>query len=173
MSSFKRLFIEAPEDQGAAMDAVDGLRDLVEAPPRDDVELGRKLVEWYKAYTQSIHQALGVEQQPVEAKKPKLGSGARFKKLEKQLATEAPAKSDVEKSDADLPSDVTDKLRQIIQSLESIVPDEDPEGDEAVMADDGVEEAVNDPAALAAWIGRKKYGKDKFQDMAAAGKRKK
>jgi hypothetical protein len=35
------------------------------------------------------------------------------------------------------------------------------------------EYAVRDPAALAAWIGRKKYGKEKFQKMATAGKRKK
>lgn len=32
------------------------------------------------------------------------------------------------------------------------------------------EGAVRDPAALAAWIGRKKYGKEKFQKMAAAGR---
>ena len=31
---------------------------------------------------------------------------------------------------------------------------------------------VDDPAALAASIGRKKYGKKKFQAMAAKGKRK-
>ena len=31
---------------------------------------------------------------------------------------------------------------------------------------------VSDPAALAASIGRKKYGKEKFQAMAAKGKRK-
>ena len=29
---------------------------------------------------------------------------------------------------------------------------------------------VKDPAALAAWIGRKKYGKKKFQGMAAKGR---
>jgi len=32
---------------------------------------------------------------------------------------------------------------------------------------------VTDPAALAAWIGRKKYGTQRFQQMAAAGRRKK
>ena len=31
---------------------------------------------------------------------------------------------------------------------------------------------VKDPAALAASIGRKKLGKDKFQSLAAAGKKK-
>lgn len=31
---------------------------------------------------------------------------------------------------------------------------------------------VEDPAALAAWIGRKKYGAKKFAQMAAAGKKK-
>jgi len=30
---------------------------------------------------------------------------------------------------------------------------------------------VSDPAALAAWIGRKKYGKKRFQKMAAAGRK--
>lgn len=30
---------------------------------------------------------------------------------------------------------------------------------------------VKDPAALAAWIGRKKYGKEKFQKLAAKGRR--
>ena len=32
-------------------------------------------------------------------------------------------------------------------------------------------EGVKDPAALAATIGRKKYGKEKFQKMAAKGKK--
>jgi len=32
---------------------------------------------------------------------------------------------------------------------------------------------VTNPVALAAWIGRKKYGAQKFQQMAAAGPRKK
>ncbi len=30
---------------------------------------------------------------------------------------------------------------------------------------------VKNPEALAAWIGRKKYGKKKFQQMAAAGRK--
>ena len=30
---------------------------------------------------------------------------------------------------------------------------------------------AKDPKALAAWIGRKKYGKKKFQKMAATGKK--
>jgi hypothetical protein len=37
------------------------------------------------------------------------------------------------------------------------------------MKEDG--DGVKDPAALAAWIGRKKYGKEKFQKMAAAGRK--
>ncbi|GIV18722.1 MAG: hypothetical protein KatS3mg023_0473 [Armatimonadota bacterium] len=32
---------------------------------------------------------------------------------------------------------------------------------------------VRSPEALAAWIGRKKYGKQKFQALAAAGRRRK
>lgn len=32
---------------------------------------------------------------------------------------------------------------------------------------------VKKPGALAAWIGRKKYGKRKFQKMAAKGRKKK
>lgn len=55
------------------------------------------------------------------AKKPKLGSGARFKAL-------------------------TGKLRA---------------------------KGSENPKALAAFIGRKKYGKEKFQQMAAAGQRRK
>lgn len=31
---------------------------------------------------------------------------------------------------------------------------------------------VSDPAALAAYIGRKKYGKEKFQNLAKKGKKK-
>jgi hypothetical protein len=31
---------------------------------------------------------------------------------------------------------------------------------------------VKDPKALAAFVGRKKYGKERFQKMAAAGRRK-
>lgn len=34
-------------------------------------------------------------------------------------------------------------------------------------------QGVDDPSALAAEIGRKKYGKEKFQKMAAAGRKKK
>ncbi len=30
---------------------------------------------------------------------------------------------------------------------------------------------ARDPAALAAWIGRRKYGKRRFQSMATAGRR--
>lgn len=51
--------------------------------------------------------------------KAKLGSGARFKKLESSL---------------------------------------------------GHRPGVDDPAALAAWIGRKKYGKKKFAKLASGGK---
>ena len=32
---------------------------------------------------------------------------------------------------------------------------------------------VKNPAALAAWIGRRKYGKKRFQQLAAAGRRRK
>jgi len=32
---------------------------------------------------------------------------------------------------------------------------------------------VRNPRALAAWIGRKKYGKKRFQQLAAAGRRRK
>ena len=52
-------------------------------------------------------------------RKPKLGSGARFKKLARSL------------------------------------------------------KGARNPKALAAWIGRKKYGKKKFQKLAAKGRRKK
>jgi len=37
----------------------------------------------------------------------------------------------------------------------------------------GKSRKVRNPAALAAWIGRKKYGKKRFQKMAAAGRRRK
>ena len=32
---------------------------------------------------------------------------------------------------------------------------------------------VDDPKALAAWIGRKKYGKERFQELAAKGRKRK
>lgn len=56
-------------------------------------------------------------------RKPRLGTGERFRRLERQLA------------------------------------------------DEGVDEEVRDPAALAAWIGRRKYGKRRFQGLASAGRR--
>ena len=65
-----------------------------------------------------------VRQQVMKSKKkrkPKLGSGARFKKLTKSLK----------------------------------------------------KGGARDPKALAAYIGRKKYGKTKFQKLAAKGKRRK
>jgi len=52
--------------------------------------------------------------------KAKLGSGARFKALEKRLA----------------------------------------------------KKGADSPAALAAWIGRKKYGKKRFQDLSSKGRKK-
>ena len=68
----------------------------------------------------------------MEAKKPKLGSGGRFKQLVKKLAAR-----------------------------------------EGVELDEAMFDAVmnEDAAALAAWIGRKKYGKNKYQKMAAAGRK--
>jgi len=36
-----------------------------------------------------------------------------------------------------------------------------------------IEKAVKDPAALAAFIGRKKYGKEKYAKMSTEGKKKK
>lgn len=36
-----------------------------------------------------------------------------------------------------------------------------------------ISKEIRDPKALAAWIGRRKYGKKKFQEMAAAGRKKK
>ena len=65
-----------------------------------------------------------VRQQIMKSKKkrkPKLGSGARFKKLTKSLK----------------------------------------------------KGGARNPKSLAAWIGRKKYGKKKFQKLAAKGRRKK
>lgn len=35
---------------------------------------------------------------------------------------------------------------------------------------DLVRRGAKDPAALAAWIGRKKYGKERFQRLAEAGR---
>lgn len=55
-----------------------------------------------------------------EGRKAKLGSGARFKKLEKELKHD---------------------------------------------------KGVKDPGALAAWIGRKKYGKKRFAKLSAGGKK--
>jgi len=38
------------------------------------------------------------------------------------------------------------------------------------LATDLAKKGAKDPAALAAWIGRKKYGKEKFQQLAAKGR---
>jgi hypothetical protein len=40
------------------------------------------------------------------------------------------------------------------------------------LASDLARRGVKNPKALAAWIGRRKYGKKKFQAMAAKGRRK-
>jgi hypothetical protein len=39
------------------------------------------------------------------------------------------------------------------------------------LASDLAKKGVKNPKALAAWIGRKKYGKKKFQAMAARGRK--
>lgn len=39
------------------------------------------------------------------------------------------------------------------------------------LAQDLKDKGAKDPAALAAWIGRKKYGKDKFQKLASKGRK--
>lgn len=59
---------------------------------------------------------------------------------------------------------------------EEVVQEETEELDEKYMGFAAVEKAVaekgaRDPAAVAAAIGRKKYGKEKFQAMARAGKK--
>jgi hypothetical protein len=41
------------------------------------------------------------------------------------------------------------------------------------LVSDLKDRGVKDAKALAAWIGRKKYGKEKFQKMAAKGRKKK
>jgi hypothetical protein len=41
------------------------------------------------------------------------------------------------------------------------------------LVSDLKDRGVKDAKALAAWIGRKKYGKEKFQKMAAQGRKKK
>ena len=41
------------------------------------------------------------------------------------------------------------------------------------LVSDLKKKGVKDAKALAAWIGRKKYGKEKFQEMAAKGRKKK
>jgi len=41
------------------------------------------------------------------------------------------------------------------------------------LAADLKKKGVKDPKALAAWIGRKKYGKKRFQAMAAKGRKRK
>jgi hypothetical protein len=41
----------------------------------------------------------------------------------------------------------------------------------AKMEDAMARKGIKDPAALAAWVGRKKLGKKKFQKLAAAGRK--
>lgn len=43
----------------------------------------------------------------------------------------------------------------------------------AALRESLARKGVDDPDALAAWIGRQKYGKKKFQQLAAKGRRRK
>jgi len=178
-------------DKGAALDAIGELEGIAESYNNGEYasssELGRELVSWFKTNVDTIFAALGIEMAKDEAKKPPLGSGDRFRNLTNQLANEGkPKAKEVDKSqeddaedksnDSQLPDDVTQQIRDLIDALERIVPDENPEGDEAdtVLDDEpigDVEEEAHDPAALAAWIGREKYGNKRFQKLAISGKR--
>lgn len=75
-------------------------------------------------------------------KKPALGSGGRFKDLVKQLKAKNEEFANLDENEL---SELAYNFMQ--------------------------EYTVHNPKALAAWIGRKKYGKEKFQHMAAAGKK--
>ena len=79
------------------------------------------------------------------ASKAKIGTGGRFKALEKDLAKKG---EEIERLSGE-------ELEKLAQALEKC----------------GY--TVRDPGALAASIGRAKYGKKKFQEMAAAGRKKK
>jgi hypothetical protein len=146
-------------DPGAAQDAIGDLTDIVEQYDEgrlDDTQLKRELIEWFKASIDSIRAALGMEDIEKEAKEPDFDTDHSEKPY--GLAKEGgpgsgpkpggakPVKNGKEKSlditddpmddeaigDTQMSEPSTDvmaKLRQIIQDLESIVPDEDPEGD--------------------------------------------
>ena len=119
-----------PASQGQDAARLDDLARKVGVPTRQSGES-------YTDYRDRIRKAADKTRywKVGEAKKPKLGSGGRFKSLVKKLA----AKEGVELTEADL------------SELE--------------------EYKVRNPKALAAWIGRKKYGKNKFQKMAAKGRK--
>lgn len=72
--------------------------------------------------------------------KAKLGSGSRFKKLEKQLKNKKVGK--------------TARGRKMAKALP------------------GKTKKVKNPAALAAYIGRKKYGTKKMTQLSVAGRKK-
>ena len=125
---------------------------------------------------------------------PKLGSGKRFKNLTKKLAAKEAVASIKNKKEAVVPKakreavvaqpaalsptarlmpkpnkppkavKETEQPKVVKESFKSLVS--------RIVREEIEEAKVRNPKALAAWIGRKKLGKKKFQDLAAAGRRK-
>jgi len=88
-----------------------------------------------------------------DEKKPELGSGERFKELVRDLKKKSLGESPIIKSlDEMIDFDINNND---INELENII------------------KAAKDPEALAAWIGRKKYGKKRYQELAEEGKKEK
>jgi len=120
----------------------------------------------------------------MKGKKPKLGSGERFKKLEKELEDKGVKAEDSKKSKGSLLEFGGPERERLAPNGEGRVPsmtelDKQAKDYEKIRDDwnaggtTNTEGTTKDAGALAAWIGRKKYGKEKYQKMAAEGKKKK
>jgi len=65
------------------------------------------------------------------------------------------------------------KLGTVIQFKNLVEELRQKKSEDPVDMWESVKDAAKDPKTLAAVIGRKKFGKERFQEMAAAGRRKK
>lgn len=132
-----------------------------------------------------------------EKKEPKLGSGKRFKNLEKKIASQKEGvdmTADASATEAPTTSPSMDELKQAIRAeVVNFVKEASASHNlsshkvkletfrnflrkevASYLKENGItfkNEKANNPAAIAASIGREKYGKDKFQQMAAAGRK--
>ena len=64
------------------------------------------------------------------------------------------------------------RFKQLSQKLQSYMPGVTAKGRAMAASRPGSSGKVNNPNALAAWIGRKKYGAKKMASMSAKGRKK-